>query len=273
MAVIRKFEKTPDEESKSPRVLKSLKRKAKYSKSHDESNWLISYADMMTLLCVFYIMMFSMSKVNTQEFEKVKQQVAEHFGSKYESPTADLGKFVTQVVQENGVAKDVMIASDGVGVTLAFHSTLFFNSMSAEISDEGHLLIDRLAHGLYQQQVKIGKNYKIVVEGHTDAQPILGGPFPSNWELSSARATRVIRLFLEDGFDAQNLLAIGYSDTKPLADSKNPDGSWNLENLAKNRRVIIRVLMPDVDSIPWSGKPAVEATQALPTKPMKADTH
>jgi chemotaxis protein MotB len=254
MAILRKLERPEDQLPEVP-----VKRKKKKQVApHDESNWLISYADMMTLLCVFYIMMFSMSKVNTQEFEKVKKQVAEHLGAPYKSPTEDLGKFVTQVIQENGVSKDVTISSDGTSVSLAFHSTLFFGSSSADISNEGKLIIDRIAHGLYQEQTKLGKNYKIVIEGHTDAVPMTGVQFPSNWELSSARATRVIRLFLDDGFQAQNLLAIGYADTQPIAESRNSDGSWNSENLAKNRRVIMRVLLPEIDSIPWTTKPTVD---------------
>jgi chemotaxis protein MotB len=162
---------------------------------------------------------------------------------------------VTQIIQEAGVAKEVTVTSDGVSVSLAFHSTLFFGTMSAEVSNEGKLILDRIVNGLKEKQQGLGKEYKFVVEGHTDSQPVVGGPFPSNWELSSARATRVIRLFLENGFKASNLLAIGYADTQPLADSRNSDGSWNLENLGKNRRVVLRVLLPEVDTIPWNMKP------------------
>jgi chemotaxis protein MotB len=258
MGIIRKFER-PGEE---PPLPLAIKKRTKMSKDHDESNWLVSYADMMTLLCMFYVMLFSMSTVDNQKFEKVKQEVSQHFGNKYESPTEDLGKFVTQVIQENGVAKDVTITSDGISVTLAFHSTLFFGSSSAEISNEGKLIVDRIANGLRIEQEKIGKKYKIVVEGHTDSQPMASAMFPSNWELSSARATRVIRLFLENGFQASNLLAIGYADTQPVVESKNVDGSWNLDNLAKNRRVIMRVLLPDVDTIPWSSKAQITDTAA-----------
>lgn len=250
MAVIRKLER-PNAQLDS--VPAKVKRKT-YSKDHDESNWLISYADMMTLLCVFYIMLFSMSKVNTPEFEKVKKEVAEHFGTKYESPTEDLGKFVSQIIQENGIAKDVTLTSDGVSVSLAFHSTLLFGSTSAEVSAEGKLILDRIILALMEKQKLLGKEYKFVVEGHTDSQPITGGPFPSNWELSSARATRVIRLFLEEGFKASQLLAMGYADTQPVVESRNSDGSWNEEALAKNRRVVIRVLLPEVDTIPWQMK-------------------
>ena len=264
MAVIRKFER-PNSDQDLPPVRAKRNRN---HQGHDESNWLISYADMMTLLCVFYIMLFSMSKVNTPEFEKVKQQVAEHFGTKYESPTEDLGKFVTQIIQEAGVAKEVTVTSDGVSVSLAFHSTLFFGTMSAEVSNEGKLILDRIVNGLKEKQQGLGKEYKFVVEGHTDSQPVVGGPFPSNWELSSARATRVIRLFLENGFKASNLLAIGYADTQPVADSRNSDGSWNVENLGKNRRVVLRVLLPEVDTIPWNMKPTAGPAPASVVPPM-----
>jgi chemotaxis protein MotB len=250
MAVIRKLERAHQQLE----VPNQKPRKRGFSKEQDESNWLISYADMMTLLCVFYIMLFSMSKVNTPEFEKVKKEVAEHFGTRYESPTEDLGKFVTQIIQENGIAKDVTVTSDGMSVSLAFHSTLLFGSMSAEVSSEGKLILDRILLAILEKQKLLGKEYKFVVEGHTDDQPVLGGPFPSNWELSSARATRVIRMFIEEGFRPANLLAIGYADTQPVAESRNPDGSWNEEALSKNRRVVLRVLLPEVDSIPWSMK-------------------
>jgi len=139
-------------------------------------------------------------------------------------------------------------------VSLAFHSTLLFRSLSAEVSPEGKLILDRILLAIMEKQKLLGKEYKFVVEGHTDHQSVVGGPFPTNWELSSARATRVIRMFLEEGFKAANLLAIGYADTQPIAESRNPDGSWNEEALARNRRVVIRVLLPEVDTIPWNMK-------------------
>lgn len=258
MAVIRKLETPPENTQVQVEAESPIKRSLK---EHDESNWLISYADMMTLLCAFFIMLFSMSKVDTPEFEKVKKEVAEHFGSKYESPTEDLGRFMTNVIQEAGIQKDTTIQSDGTSVSVVFHSTLFFGSLSAEISKEGDQILNKMITSLAEKQKELGKQYKIVVEGHTDSQPVLAGPFPSNWELSSTRATRVVRLFLENGYDPSNLLAIGFADTQPLMVGRNPDGTWNEENLAKNRRVVLRVLLPEVDSIPWA-KPSDLRTPA-----------
>lgn len=245
MAVIRKLEK-PNEES----TLYIIDKK-KNHEEHSDANWIISYADMMTLLCIFFIMLFSMSKINVPEFESVKKEVSEHFGAKYESPTEDLGKFINMVLTEAGVQKDVTLTSDGTSVALAFHSTMFFDTLSAEISPAGRSIVEKIAVKLGEFQQKKNKKYKIVVEGHTDDQPIVGGPFPSNWELSSARATRVVRLFIDKGFDPKVMLPLGYADTQPVSSSRNPDGTWNQEALAKNRRVILKVLLPETDSIPF----------------------
>ena len=246
MAVIRKLEKLTQEQN----TLYIIDKKRAHEE-HSDGNWIISYADMMTLLCIFFIMLYSMSKQDTPMFEKMKKEVAEHFGTKYEPPTAEVGKFLNNVLIEAGVAKDATMTNDGMNVSVAFHSTMFFDSLSADISPAGRDIIEKIATRLYDYQIQHGKKYKIVVEGHTDSQPIVGGSFPSNWELSSGRATRVVRLFLDKKFDPANLLAIGYADTQPVAPSRNADGTWNPENLSKNRRVVLRVLMPEAENIPW----------------------
>lgn len=256
MALIRKLGKNPE-----VNTIYVIENK-RGSNEHSDSNWIISYADMMTLLCIFFIMLFSMSKINTPEFEAVKKEVAEHFGTKYESPSEDLGKFINNVLIEAGVQKEATMTSDGVSVSVAFHSTLFFDTLSAEISPAGKEIVEKIAVKLGEYQQKHNKKYKIVVEGHTDSQPIMGGPFPSNWELSSSRATRVVRLFLDQKFDPAFMLAIGYADTQPVAASRNTDGSWNNESLAKNRRVVLRVLLPEVESIPWNVQGAKNAESA-----------
>jgi chemotaxis protein MotB len=261
MAVIRKLEK-PQETN----TLYIIDKK-KTNEEHSDANWIISYADMMTLLCIFFIMLFSMSKLNVPEFESAKKEVAEHFGTKYESPTEDLGKFINMVLVEAGVQKQVTMTSDGTAVAIAFHSTMFFDTLSAEISPAGQDIVDKIASKLAEFQQKKNKQYKIVVEGHTDDQPILGGPFPTNWELSSARASRVVRMFINKGFDPKVMLPIGLADTQPVeASTRNPDGSWNQESLAKNRRVVMKILLPETDSIPFGkqdkgpySKPAVQA--------------
>lgn len=220
--------------------------------SHDESNWLVSYADMMTLLCGFFIMLFSMAKIDNTQYEKVKQELSKQFRGKYEAPTTnELAKYLSQVIQEAGLEKEAVVRSDPNGISVEFESTVFFDTLSADVGAPGRIVLDRLIEAVSARQTKENKQYRIVVEGHTDSRPILGGTFPTNWELSGARAARVVRLFLERGFTPNNLTAIGYGDTRPRLPSRRPDGTWDEEALSKNRRVVLRILEPQVDSIPF----------------------
>jgi chemotaxis protein MotB len=82
----------------------------------------------------------------------------------------------------------------------------------------------------------VGNNYPIQVEGHTDNVPISGFLFPSNWELSSARAGAVVRLLAEDGIDPALMAAIGYADNKPIDNNDTPEGR------SRNRRVNVMIL-------------------------------
>lgn len=243
------------------------KGETKKEASHDESNWLVSYADMMTLLCGFFIMLFSMAKMDPPQYEKVREAMQKQFGKgEFQSPTKDMEKLVTQVLNEQGVAKDTSVKIEGSGVTVAFQSTLFFDTLSAEIRPEARELVAKLSQSLLAKEKKDGKFHQIVVEGHTDSRPIIGGQFVSNWELSGARASRVVRFFLEQGFKPDHLTAIGYGDTRPEAPSRSPSGEYDEAALAKNRRVVLRILDPKADSIPMPGAAPerAPAAQAVP---------
>lgn len=237
-------------------------KKPKIELRHDDGNWLVSYADMMTLLCVFFIMLFSMARLNAPEYERIRVEMAKQYNQDAEIPTDDMAKFVTQVLQEAGLEKKVMIESDPLGVSVIFHSTVFFDTLSSEVNETGHEILNKLIGAIAERQKHDSREYKVVVEGHTDSRPIVGGDFPSNWELSSARASRVLRMFLDAGFSPLKLLAIGYGDTRPKVANRTPTGDWNEEGLAKNRRVVIRILQPIVDSIPWEESPQPPANTA-----------
>jgi len=228
---------------------------------HDESNWLVSYADMMTLLCGFFIMLFSMASLDEPKYESMKAEIAKQFGGEYSSPTQELASFVTRVLEESGTLKGALIKSDPSGVSIAFQSTVFFDTLGSDVKPEGKKVLESLISTLSARQTQEKKEYRIVVEGHTDSRPITGGVYPSNWELSGARAARVIRMFLERGFTSDHLTAIGYADTHPQVPSRTPAGAWDEDSLAKNRRVVIRILQPTVDSIPFPEK-AIEAAPA-----------
>ncbi len=235
----------------------------------DESNWLISYADMMTLLCAFFIMMFSMSTLQAPKFEKAKEEVSKHFGGDYESPNKQLAKFVTQILEQEGIDKEAVVMSDASGVSVVFESTVFFDSLSAYIKSPGRKVLRKLIQGVKKDQIKREQTYKIVVEGHTDSQPILSGNYPSNWELSGARSSKVVRLFLDEGFQPEQLMPIGFGSTRPMVPNRSPSGQWVEQNLSKNRRVVIRILNPGIDYIPWDSDSISQTADSHPNHDSK----
>jgi flagellar motor protein MotB len=119
-----------------------------------------------------------------------------------------------------------------------FSSAAFFESGSANLSDSGQSLLASLLGRL--QSPKFAA-YRITVEGHTDDEPISSSQFPSNWELSAARAAAVVRFFVEHAIPAHRLRAAGYADTRPLAPNRDVAGDPIPENQAKNRRVVIEL--------------------------------
>ncbi len=224
-----------------------------HASAHDESNWLVSYADMMTLLCGFFIMLFSISKVDSTKYEKVKESVAKQFGGSYEATNAEYARFLHQIIEKNGLEKEASVRFGADGVSLVFQSTTFFDTLSADLSPEGLKILDPFIAEIIRIQSLEEKKFKIAIEGHTDSRPILSGPYPSNWELSSARAGRVVRAFIDRGFEPERLLAIGYADTRPeaLAPEEEAKREPASEVHDRNRRVVIRVF--DESSAPLPG--------------------
>jgi chemotaxis protein MotB len=222
----------------------------------DESNWLVSYADMMTLLCGFFIMLFSMAKLDEPQYERVREALSKQFGGEFQSPAQEAARFMTQFIEQAGLQQDTEIRAEAVGLSIIFRSRVFFDSLSAEVRPEGLDILNKLIGAIRKREEMEGKKFRVVIEGHTDGRPVIGGAFPSNWELSGARAARVVRAFLSQGFAASDLVAIGYGDTRPELQHRNVDGSYNEEALGKNRRVVIRILKQDATMIPMPDAPS-----------------
>ena len=122
--------------------------------------------------------------------------------------------------------------------TLEMSSALFFDSGSASLSKAGQAILLEIATKLHSDRFR---DYQITVEGHTDDAPINTPRFPSNWELSTARASAVVHLFLDQGIPARRLRAAGYADTFPKAPNRDASGIPIAENQAQNRRVVIKL--------------------------------
>lgn len=216
------------------------------AEDHGEGNWLVSYADMMTLLVGFFVILLSFSVVDEEKFQEAKKSVSKEFGGKYERPYEDIAKKITDAVNSLGLKDQIGIKTNDKGVDISFLGPVFFATGSADFKEEAKRLLDEL--------IKIFKaeapDFNYLVEGHTDDVPLAGGGiFRNNWELSSIRACRVLEYFFEKGFAKIQLQAIGFGETRPLVPNRTDKGVAIPENQSQNRRVIIKLMKKDSSAL------------------------
>jgi chemotaxis protein MotB len=203
-----------------------------YSQEEDTS-WLLPYVDVISLLLSFLILALAMSKVDLHKFEKVSAAISKHTPP----PSLDvLKEKIDGVIASQGLSDQVKTVVDDNGLKMELKNALLFESGQADITPTGRSAINRVAKLL----PSIDSRYQIAIEGHTDDVPIHTGRFDSNWELSSARAINVLKLFTSAGIDPQHLSAQGYADTRPAMPIQG-DAAAQARARAENRRVVIRV--------------------------------
>jgi chemotaxis protein MotB len=150
-------------------------------------------------------------------------------------------KEVEETMKQEEVAGEVKMTKDGLVISLQEQGpNVFFESGSAEMSEQMKKILDELAPTLNKLAAK---NHDVIVEGHTDDVPTRGGRYPSNWELSSARATNVVQYLLhQQNFPPKHIAAVGYGENKNLPRETEEDtASWR----QRNRRVVFLVKNPD----------------------------
>jgi chemotaxis protein MotB len=152
-----------------------------------------------------------------------------------EDPSATLAAIIDRLKSQGSA--NIEQKGDRI-TTMNMNSAAFFDSGSAVLSDAGKKVLVDVADSIKSEKYK---DYQVTVEGHTDDTPIKTAQFPSNWELSTARASAVVHFFLEQGISAQKLRAAGYADTFPIAPNRDDAGSSIPGNQARNRRVVIKL--------------------------------
>jgi chemotaxis protein MotB len=192
---------------------------------------------MMTLLFGFFVMLMSFSKIDVDTYEKARREATMYFGGIYKKPFENLHTEVKDQVEQKQLLEQMHFDVDYKGVTVTFEGGLFFAPGSIELKEDAKTLLASLVPVVRKQ----GPNIMIVVEGHTDDNPINDRQFPSNWELSAFRASTVLRVFEKAGFNRTNLRAIGFGDTLPAFPNRDKSGKPIPENQAQNRRVILRI--------------------------------
>jgi len=183
--------------------------------------WMVSYSDLVTQLLTFFIMLFALSSAATEEqLKRIKEKIDSYVKQN------QLEKFVsTKITQKEGLI-------------VTFSEKYMFDSGKADIYPEAKEVIRNIASLL------IDELNRISIEGHTDNTPIKTSEFPSNWELSTKRATNVLKYLLEElKFDPRRLTAAGFGEWHPVAPNDTP------ENKAKNRRVDLIVRRLEIDEM------------------------
>ncbi len=203
-----------------------------------EGPWLVSYADLMTLLMGFFALILSFSKFDDKKAEEMRMHSVELFGGEYVKPFETLQKQIQAVIEAKGLAQQVTVESNARGVGITFRGTVFFESGSVNPRPEAINLLAELVPVIKKE----APGFHILVEGHTDDTPISKGVVASNWELSALRASSIVRYFEAEEFDRTLIMAVGWADTRPVAGNHDPDGASNIENQSKNRRVVIQIL-------------------------------
>ncbi len=237
----------------------------KYEEQTDNhERWLISYADFITLLFAFFVVMYAISVVNEGKYKVFSVSLGDAFGGKNKvtapadvqpmfplpnalakrraealrrererltSLASALSSTLAPLVKEG----KVRVTQNSRGVSVEINASVLFDPGEATLTSESDEALRALAVLLKNDP------HAVQVEGHTDVMPINTPRFASNWELSSVRASAVVRLFIDGGVAPERLTAVGHSSNIPVAPNDTP------ENRARNRRVAVTILsaLPD----------------------------
>lgn len=208
----------------------------------ERDEWMITYADAMTLILGFFVLILSMSMINQNKFEAVSEAINQGLLKKGEkdkiSPLKDLEKNLSNTLLEHQVLPSEALEAGENYLKINLPGNILFATGSADLGDKSTRLITAIADNIKAFPLP---EYNIEIEGHTDNIPIHTTRFPSNWELSSSRAISVLQVFLQQNVDDIRLKAIGYADTRPKVPNLDPQGNAIKNNQKQNRRVEIKI--------------------------------
>ena len=230
-----------------------MRRQTTRSEPAPAASWLTTYSDLVTLLLCFFVLLYSFSALDVEKFRKFvasfqgqgiltggtvpvtqdpsSNPVVEGETADTEGPFwSDSGRMLIHVqefLQDNGIEGVVRAYQEQGGVMVELKDHLLFDSARADIRQDGRALLDKLSVLMNDMPNSVS------IEGHTDNIPIRTTEFPTNWELSGARAARVVRYFVEiRGMDARRFAATGFGEFHPMASNSTAFGR------AQNRRVV-----------------------------------
>lgn len=254
-------------------------RRPRALKGHqNHERWLITYSDLITLLMIFFVIMYAMSSIDQAKFKSLSASLKEalqqssnipvgaggghsllapdnangqsgnqtiQVNTKNDQQLDNLYELVKQYIASHNLADNISIENQARGVQITLKDVVLFDTGSAVIKPQAQILLAGL--------VPFFKSLpnQIVIEGYTDNQPIDTSEYPSNWELSAARAMGVVRFLVSQGIDPERLSGIGYGQYHAAVPNFTPD------ERQMNRRINIVILRESIEP----GTPASEPAQ------------
>jgi len=249
------------------------------SEETGSNRWLVSFSDFMTLLFAFFVVMYSISQVSETKYRVLSDTLQESFSKQYmPGVSSDEETGLPPVAQQWSEATAPEYPEGGSGLLdggkvlkldelneklySAFNSlpgdnlaSISGNETRLEVNLDADVLFESgsatpsyLAEFVFEEVTRVleeGAN-RIEIEGHTDDRPIASAAFPSNWQLSSARASSIVQLLEKFGIDSRRLSATGYGKTKPIAENHTAEGR------AENRRVVLVIHHDAAENAPLS---------------------
>ncbi|MBI5446596.1 MAG: flagellar motor protein MotB [Deltaproteobacteria bacterium] len=224
--------------------IRDLLRKEEPDTEEGAPAWYVSFADMATLLMATFLMLLSFASLDLKKFHRMAGSVQTALGSERAkaafapppsapvlpelAPTPVAGKaqalaIVQGMFADLGSSAEIVEEEDGI--TVRFEGKVLFPSGSADFKPDARRVLDRVSELLRKY------NFDLYILGHTDAVAIETSRFPSNWELSGARAAAALRHLVSQGAAPQRLVAVGLAESRPLASNATPEGR------ARNRRI------------------------------------
>ncbi|MEK6590393.1 MAG: flagellar motor protein MotB [Nitrospinota bacterium] len=248
-----------------------MARKKRHADHENLERWLISYADFITLLFALFVVLYGISEVDAQKLKKVSNSFQFAFSlsgtggveqipmletqikermlpvpvksleaitqlypgelEKFEEVRKDIGDAIINDIINTRMPESVVFDLTERGLVIRLQSANFFAPGSAEIMPEVLPILDKVA-----KKLKVLKSH-IRIEGHTDSIPISTSNFPSNWDLSAARASNIVKYLINKfQFPPERITVAAYGDSRPIAENEAETGR------AKNRRIDIVVM-------------------------------
>jgi chemotaxis protein MotB len=244
-----------------------MARKSFHQEPEPHERWMVSYADFITLLFAFFVVMYAISSVQDQKVQQLSDSIGQALGrstvTQKHVVTAQSPSVDTDVLQQSAARRQklnaqrehnllkamalalderlsllvkqgrVRVSRSNRGIVIEINASILFSPADARLNSTSTAALASIA--------EILRRYPnlIEVEGHTDNRAIETHEFPSNWELSAARASCVVRLMIESGIEEGRLKAIGHAANRPVASNETSQGRL------RNRRVEIQVLSGD----------------------------